>query len=141
MHDIFSEENTEAVFLINAENLFSSINKKVMLHNIQVLCPLISSYICYCYATLERLFISGGDEILSKEEATQGDPTSMGAYDFGILPMLHSLLDFVLTNDHLTREFAFADDLTVAKKLADIKNFWVKLATIGPKNGHFHQNH
>ena len=59
----------------------------------------------------------------------------MGAY--GILPILHSLLDFILTNDLLTREVAFADDVAVVGKLADIKNFWDKLVTIGPKNRYF----
>ena len=59
----------------------------------------------------------------------------MGAY--GILPILHSLLDFILTNDLLTREVAFADDVAVAGKWVDIKNFWDKLATIGPKYGRF----
>ena len=53
----------------------------------------------------------------------------MGAYALGILPMLHSLLDFVLTNDLQTREVAFADDLTVAGKLG---NIWNKQAAIGP---------
>ena len=38
----------------------------------------------------------------------------MGAY--GILPMLHYLLDFILTNDLLTRKVAFADDVAVAGK-------------------------
>ena len=89
MHDIFSEENTEAVLLIDAENAFDSINRKVMLHNLRLLCPLISTYISKCYAAPVRLFIFCGGEILSKEGSTQGDPTSM----------LHSLLDFVLTND------------------------------------------
>ena len=51
--------------------------------------------------------------------------------------MFHSLLDFVLTSELQTREVAFADDLTVAGKLADIKNFWDKLSTIGPKYGYF----
>ena len=71
-------------------------------------------------------------EILSKEGTTQGDPTSMEVYALGSLPMLHSLLDFVLTNNPQTREVAFDDDLTVAGKIANIKNFWEKLATIGP---------
>ena len=48
-----------------------------------------------------------------------GDLTSMGAYVLGILPILHFLLDFVLTSDLHTREIAFADDLTVAGKLTD----------------------
>ena len=79
------------------------------------LCPLISTNIFNCYAAPVRLFSFGGGEILSKEGTTQGDPTSMGAYALDILPMLHSLLDFVLTNDLQNREVAFADDLTVIK--------------------------
>ena len=137
MRDIFSEENTEVVLLIDAENAFISINRKVLLHNMRFLCPLISTYISNCYAAPERLFIFGVGEILSKERTTQGDPTSMGTYALGILPILHSLLDFVLTSDLQTREVAFVDDLTVAGKLADIKSFWDKLSTIGSKYGYF----
>ena len=33
IHDIFSEKNTKAVLLIDAENDFNSIIRKVMLHN------------------------------------------------------------------------------------------------------------
>ena len=128
-----SEENTEAVLLIDAENAFNSINRKVMLHNMKFLCPLISTYICNCYAAPARLFIFGGDKILSKKGATHDDPTSMGAYALGILPIFHCLLDFDSTKDLQTREVAFADDLTVAQKLGDIKYLWDKLATIGPK--------
>ena len=70
MHDIFSEENTEVVLLIDAENAFNSNNRKVMLHNMKFLCPLISTYISNCYAAPARLFIFGGGEILSKEGTT-----------------------------------------------------------------------
>ena len=74
MHDIFSEEHTEAGLL----NAFSSISRKVMLHNMKFICTLTSTYVSYiCYAAPPRLFIFGGDEILSKEGTTQGDPTSM----------------------------------------------------------------
>ena len=137
MHQIFSEENTEAVLLIDAENAFNSINRKVMLHNMKFLCPLISAYISNCYATPARLFIFNGGETLSKEATIQGDPTSMGTYALSILPMLHSLHGFVLTSDLQTREVAYADGLTVAGKLADIKNSWDKLSTIGPKYEYF----
>ena len=61
----------------------------------------------------------------------------MGAYALGISPMLHFLVDFVLLNALQTREVAFADDLTVTRKLTDLENFWDKLATIGPKYGYF----
>ena len=35
MYDIFSEENTKAVLLIDAENAFNLIKRKVMLHNMK----------------------------------------------------------------------------------------------------------
>ena len=61
----------------------------------------------------------------------------MGAYALGILPVLNSLLDFVLIKNLQTIEVAFADDLTVAVKLADLKIFWDKISTIGPKYEYF----
>ena len=48
MDDIFFKENSKAALLIDAENAFYSINRKVMLHNIKFLCPLISTNICNC---------------------------------------------------------------------------------------------
>ena len=95
MHQIFSGQNTKAILLIDAENAFNLIDRKVMLHNMKFLCPLISTYICNCYAAPARLFIFGAGEILSKVGTTQGDTTSMGACSLGILPILHSFLDFV----------------------------------------------
>ena len=70
-----------------------------------------------------RLFIYSGGEILCKEGTTQGDPTSMGACALGILPMLHFFLGLIQTNELQNKAVAFADDLTVAGKLADVKNF------------------
>ena len=51
--------------------------------------------------------------------------------------MLYAFPNFSLTKDLQTREIAFADDLTVAEKLTDTKNFWDKLATNGCKYGFF----
>ena len=56
--------DTDAVHLIDAEHAFNPINRKVMLHNLEVTCPLIATYIINCYATPSRLFIVGGGEIL-----------------------------------------------------------------------------
>ena len=98
MRDIFANEDTEAVLLTDAENAFSSINQKVMLHNLNFICPIITTYITNCYITLARLFIIDGGEMLSKEGTTQSDPTAMGAHALGILPLNHFLLEFIQIN-------------------------------------------
>ena len=60
-----------------------------------------------------RLFIINGGELLSIEGTTQGDPTLMGAYVLGILPLLQFLLDCISVNELNAKEVAFADDLKV----------------------------
>ena len=67
-----ANEDTEAVLLIDAENAFNSINRKVMLLNLNFICPIITTYITSCYITPARLFIIGAGEILSKEGITRG---------------------------------------------------------------------
>ena len=95
MRDIFADINTDAVLLIDAENAFNSLNRKVMLHNIKFICPVIATYIVNCYSTPSRLFIVGGSELLSKEGTTQGDPTAMGAYALGVVPLIAFLLEYI----------------------------------------------
>ena len=84
-----------------------------------------------------RLFAVGGKEILSKEETTQGDPTSMGTdiYDPTSLP--HFLHELIIINEHRTKEVAFADDLTVAEKIKEIKQYWEPLLQVDPKYGYY----
>ena len=98
MRDIFENEDTEAALLTDAENAFSSINRKVMLHNLNFICPIITTYVTNCYITPARLFIIDGGEILSKEGTTQSDPAAMGAHALGILPLNHFLLEFIQIN-------------------------------------------
>ena len=45
MQDIFANEDTEAVLLIDAENAFNSISRKVMLHNLNFICTIMITYI------------------------------------------------------------------------------------------------
>ena len=78
MKDIFADVDKDAVLLINAETAFKSINRKVMLHNLSFICPIIVTYIINCYATPSRLFIFDGGEILSSVGTMQGDPTAIG---------------------------------------------------------------
>ena len=95
-----------------------------MLHNISVLCSTISSYVSNCYHSAARLFVTGGKEILSKEGTTQSDPTSMGTYALGVTPLLLFLYEFILINENKSKEVAFADDLTVAGNIKEVKKYW-----------------
>ena len=39
---IFSEDNYEAVLLVDADNAFNTLNRLTALHNICILCPVFS---------------------------------------------------------------------------------------------------
>ena len=137
MLDIFANENVEAILLIDTENAFNSINQKVMLHNLNFICPISTKYITNCYITPARLFLIGGGKILSKEGTTQGDLTAMGAYTVGILPLIHFPLEFVSITHLSAKEVAFADSYTVAGKPASFRDYSEKLTVLGPKYGYF----
>ena len=48
MHEIFKEQDTEAVLLIDAANAFNTVNRKVVLLNVKVICLAISTYVNNC---------------------------------------------------------------------------------------------
>ena len=125
---------TDAVLLIDPENPFNSINRKVMLHHLKFICPIIGTYKINCYATPSRLFIVGGEEMLSSEETTQDDPTAMGAYVLGIVRFL---LQFINLNEMNVKEAVFADEFSIAGSLNSIKDYRDKLTAISPKYGYF----
>ena len=84
MSEIFEEENSDALILVDASNAFNALNREVLLHNIKYLCPAMSMYIRNCYCTPSRLFVTGGHELYSEEGTTQGDPLAMPVYAIGI---------------------------------------------------------
>ena len=137
MHDIFQVEETEAIQLIDAENAFNAINRKVVLRNISWNCPIIATYINNCCCSPANLFIIGGSKILSKEGTTQGDPTAMAAYALGVTPLLHFFHEFASSHNHSTKEVAFADYFTISGKISEIKEYWDLLTLKGPKYGYF----
>ena len=80
MGQLFVEEGTDGILLIDASNAFNRMNRSVALHNIQMICKEMSLYIINTYRSPPRLFICGGGEILSQEGTTQGDPLAMPWY-------------------------------------------------------------
>ena len=84
MCDLFQEDETEAVLLIDADNAFNSINRKTMLHKIPIKFPILSTFVSNCYLVPAQLFILGNKDIKSKKGTTQGHTTAMTAYALGV---------------------------------------------------------
>lgn len=117
MCDLFQQDETEAVLLIDADNAFNSINRKTMLHNISITCSILSTFVSNCYLVPARPFILGDKEIKCKEGITQGDPTVMAVYVLGMTPLIHFLHEYISMNNQRCKGVAFADTFTEAEKI------------------------
>ena len=122
MHKIFQEEDTEAVLLVDASNAFNSVNRKVFLHNIDIVCPALAIYVNNCYSIPSRLFIIGGIEIKSLEGTTQGDPIAMAVYATAIILLILLILEATNRLPETTpKTVAYADDFSAAGSLVNLK--------------------
>ena len=72
MSDIFGEESTDTLLLVDADNAFNSLNWRVLLHNIFM--PTDGYKLGNGYSVPSHFFVLGGTEISSSEGTTQGDP-------------------------------------------------------------------
>ena len=136
-HIFENEESTEAVLLVDASNAFNSVNRRLFLHNINVVCPVLATFVNNCYSSDSRLFVAGGGEIKSREGTTQGDPVAMATYAIATIPLILMLLEFSEKEHLSTKSAAYADDITAAGNLRALRRWWDKLCEIGPKFGYF----
>lgn len=135
MRDVFEGEEAEAVLLVDAANAFNNINRKALLHNLNVLCPVFARYVNNCYNIPARLFVIGGYELKSIEGTTQGDPLGMAVYAIGLTPLLDIMLELAMG----TNMAAFADDVTAVGKCDALKSWWKILMDTGPLFGYYPQ--
>ena len=141
MHDLYQEENTHGIIQVDANNAFNIINRKVFLHNIEIICPMISTFISNCYIKPARLFLVGGVEIPSDEGTTQGDPTAMPTYALGIRPLLLCLAQPNNNREidgmrDIARQAAYADDLAGGGTIDQLKIWWDIVVKYGPYLGY-----
>ena len=137
MTRIFHDEETEAVFMIDAANAFNTVNRNVFLHNIKIICPQIATFVINCYSRPSRLFVLGGTELKSKEGTTQGDPIAMAVYATAIIPLIYKLIEALAGENISAKNAAYADDLTAAGSLTALYIWWNHLCEIGPKFGYY----
>ena len=132
MRSIFDADETDAVLLIDASNAFNALNRAAALHNIRMLCSTLATYVINTYRQPAHLFITGGEELISAESTTQGDPLSMSVYAMSLQPLITRL--------HVSsagKQCWFADDATGSGSLKDVKKWWDELSESGPPLGYF----
>ena len=133
MSRAFSLSETEALLLVDADNAFNSINRKVALHNVERICPSFYRFLFNSYQVPVKLFISGSRKFLwSKEGATQGDPAAMAFYALATRP----LMDVLAKIGKIIQSW-YADDTAACGSLGELKDWWDKLCAIGPSYGYF----
>ena len=87
---MFPTGGNQAVHLVDTNNAFNSLNHNVALHNIQFVCPVISTFLINTYREPSKPFING-EVIYSQEGNTQGDPLTMPMFAVATLPMIKRL--------------------------------------------------
>ena len=136
MNTIFEDEKTEAVLLVGAANAFNSVNSRVFLHNISIICPPTATYVRNCYTVPSQLFIIGGTEIPSSKGTTQGDPTSMSIYAIAIIPLVLRIMEIMSTSpDNTSKMVAYADNFAAGGTVKDLKYWWETLCELGLRFG------
>ena len=136
MYDLYQEQNTHGIIQVDANNAFNVINRKVFLHNVQIICPEISTFVRNCYLKPARLFVVGGIEIASEEGTTQGDPSAMPTYALGILPLLICLSQPEVKEEKV-KQAAYADDLAGCGTIDQLKVWWKLIIEFGPFIGYY----
>jgi len=94
VHKLFDQHSGDVwvVLLIDAQNVFNSVNCMTALWNAGVLWPRCSCFLFNTYWGYTRLFVQGSDQVLLSS-VTQGDPLLMMMYAVAVLSLIHSLED------------------------------------------------
>ena len=130
MKEAFLNDETEAVLLVDASNAFNSLNREAALHNIQHLCPTLSTILINIYREATELFVDG-TVLFSEEGTTQGDPLAMPMYALATIPLISRL------GESSDVQVWYADDASAAGGLSSIRSWWDNLSSLGPSFGYF----
>ena len=136
--NIWEEESTEGVLMVDAENAFNTLNRKLALHNVRQLCPPFYQYLHNTYQEPAKLIVNDqkSTEFLSSDEGcTQGDVTAMAFYALGLQPLTRDLSS--KTDTKSCRQMWYADDATAIGKLKGMKDWWDTLCAMGPGYGYY----
>ena len=102
------------------------------MHNIQIICPEIATYVINTYRSPSRLFIAGGEEILSQEGTTQGDPLAMPWYSL----CTSTMIEYLQSNTNNVHQVWLADDAASAGRVRDLRDWYNNLTEVGQYHGY-----
>ena len=135
MREVFEDQGSEAVILVDASNAFNLLNRQVALHNVQRTCPQFATILINTYRSGSRLSVANCREIASLEGTTQGDNLGGHFYNQGTIPLQQSLSIAI----PLVKQVWLADDATGAGSLTTLKRWWDSVTDQGLKFG-YHVN-
>ena len=125
----FESDECDAVLLLDAQNAFNTLNRKLTLHHVSVHCPILDTFLSNIYGCSRDLWV--GESVLTSEEgATQGCPSAMGMYSIGISPLIEKVKE-----DDVFQIF-FADDGNGCGKLDGLYAWYRSVVTKGPAHGY-----
>ncbi|XP_066926215.1 uncharacterized protein [Clytia hemisphaerica] len=139
LREIFRQDDTEAVMLVDASNAFNAVNRNAFLHNVNVICPSIATFTTNCYSSPSRLFVIGGIEIASSEGTTQGDPIAGLVYAIATIPLIMYTVGELREHNTNTKAAGYADDVFGGGTIRGLKRLWDTIVKWGPKYGYFQQ--
>ena len=86
-------DDCEALLVVDATNAFNSLNRKVALKNLKIICPNVAQYVENSYKQPKRLYINNdGEEYISSEEGTtQGYNIAMAFSAISTRPIIEEL--------------------------------------------------
>ena len=73
VRNLFENDKTEAILLVDASNAFNSLNRSTALMNIRTVCLAFSTALTNIYRESTDLYL-GANTLLSQRGTTQGDP-------------------------------------------------------------------
>ena len=131
LNEIYDEDSTDAVLLVDTSNAFNRLNRKAALANINNLCPALGTVLTNTYRSQPKLFIEG-ECILSREGITQGDPLAMVMYAVATLPLIKTL-----QREAEVEQIWFADDSAAGGDINQLRRWWNVIVQRGPAFGYY----